>query len=197
MQRSIKTSPLPTDNAVDYELVLMNGMNVNIRVPWVAYVSDLVMNPNGECYVPQNGVGIEEHTDKTSPVPGLRQRLKKHLRVHHYLSASLQAGQREIDIYSVGNDAIALKVATFAPENNEYFLETVRAAFETGAAKNVSKLIIDLRGNGGGDICLGYQFVELVSRASNVSGIYDVFASNLTTTLFSIVFFTKSLFILG
>jgi len=44
-------------------------------------------------------------------------------------------------------------------------------------------LILDLRGNGGGDICLGYQVIDALMEESNPYGKYDVIHSEITTEI--------------
>ena len=60
-----------------------------------------------------------------------------------------------------GNEDLAvLSVPTFEPKSDVEFPDVVRECLATASKKGKTKLIIDLRGNGGGTVLLAYDFFE-------------------------------------
>lgn len=67
--------------------------------------------------------------------------------------------------------------------SDEQFLDIIFKTIEFGQMFSVPYLIFDLRSNGGGDICLGYQVINAVMEESNPYGRYDVIHSPLMDEL--------------
>jgi len=53
----------------------------------------------------------------------------------------------------------------------------------TAESKEVKNLIVDVIGNGGGSICLGYKIINQLVSERNPEGTYDIIHSNLTDAL--------------
>lgn len=63
---------------------------------------------------------------------------------------------------TTNKDLAVLRIPTFMPKSAREFSNTVRVFLATAEAYNRTKLVIDLRGNGGGEIALGYDlFAQL------------------------------------
>jgi hypothetical protein len=84
-------------------------------------------------------------------------------------SATLKA-----DVTSTITDAneLILRVSTFGPSDYPAFIHSVENAIAAHKSVNGTKLIIDFRANGGGDICLGYAFLRfLFPSLTQTSGV--------------------------
>jgi hypothetical protein len=89
----------------------------------------------------------------------------------------------DIAVFIVSPQVIALQITDFAPANNNDFISVVNTAITQGQSQNAPYLIIDVRGNGGGDICLGYQVVNLITGEIHPEGRYDIIQSPFATQL--------------
>lgn len=67
-----------------------------------------------------------------------------------------------VEFYIVNDETAALRIVSFAPPSTEDFLEVVDKLLEVAGQKNIPNLILDLRGNGGGSIPLGYQVIHRI-----------------------------------
>ncbi|KJE93316.1 hypothetical protein CAOG_04122 [Capsaspora owczarzaki ATCC 30864] len=77
-----------------------------------------------------------------------------------------------------------LKIATWAPANNSQFISSVMTGVRALTDANMQNLIIDLRLNGGGDICLAYGALRfLFPDVTPTIGRYDMKHSPLWNAL--------------
>jgi hypothetical protein len=83
--------------------------------------------------------------------------------------------------YEIVNGTVGwLKLATFGPPSNADFIATIQDALAAFTTAGATKLVVDLRGNGGGDICLGYAAGQLLFPDFALpTGIYDIVATPL------------------
>jgi len=95
------------------------------------------------------------------------------------VNRSAQQAPTDIAVFTVSQQVIALQILDFVPQNNQDFLNVVSTAITTGQNQNAPFLIIDVRGNGGGDICLGYQTINLITGEVHPEGRYDIIQSPL------------------
>jgi hypothetical protein len=68
-----------------------------------------------------------------------------------------------VSMHTIANGKTGiLTVKTFMPENPNEFIKTVENAFKTLESKStkMENLIVDLRGNGGGYVCLAYGLAQ-------------------------------------
>jgi hypothetical protein len=96
---------------------------------------------------------------------------------------STEQAQTDIAVFVVSSQVIALQITDFAPANNDNFLNVVTAAVTQGQTQNAPYLIIDVRGNGGGDICLGYEVINRITGEVHPEGRYDIIQSPFATQL--------------
>jgi hypothetical protein len=99
------------------------------------------------------------------------------------ISPGVNAAPTDIFAYSVSPQVVALKITDFAPANNADFLQVVTDALNLGKQQNAPFLIVDVRGNGGGDICLGYQVINRLVNEIHPEGRYDVIQNAFTLAL--------------
>jgi hypothetical protein len=96
---------------------------------------------------------------------------------------STEQAPTDIAVYIVNSQVIALQILDFAPANNANFLSVVNTAMTQGQTQNAPYLIIDVRGNGGGDICLGYEVINRIVGEIHPEGRYDIIQSPLALQL--------------
>jgi len=89
----------------------------------------------------------------------------------------------DISIFTVNDQVLALKIEDFEPEDNSEFLAVVDQLAAMGSLKNAPFLILDVRGNGGGDICLGYDVINRLVNERHPEGVYDIIHSDLNGLL--------------
>jgi hypothetical protein len=88
-------------------------------------------------------------------------------------------------MYQFDSNTMVLRITSFEPrDSNDAFLGTIESGIEYAQNNNVPHLIIDLRGNGGGDICLGYQVLHRLMEEEHPEGRYDVIHSDISTAAF-------------
>jgi hypothetical protein len=105
------------------------------------------------------------------------------LQMRQVTPSNLGATPTDIFVFSVSPQVVALQILDFEPANTADFLTVVNQALTTGATQNAPYLIVDVRGNGGGDICLGYQVINLLTNERHPEGRYDVIQNPLTLQL--------------
>eukprot|EP01128_Nolandella_sp_AFSM9_P012426 TRINITY_DN9271_c0_g1_i1.p1 TRINITY_DN9271_c0_g1~~TRINITY_DN9271_c0_g1_i1.p1 ORF type:complete len:616 (+),score=146.32 TRINITY_DN9271_c0_g1_i1:33-1850(+) len=86
-----------------------------------------------------------------------------------------------IEFYIVNDETAALRISSFAPRDDRAFLEIVDKMLEYAGQKAMPNLIIDLRGNGGGSIPLGYQVIHRLVNERHPEGDYDMIHSPLNS----------------
>ncbi len=88
-------------------------------------------------------------------------------------------------MYQFDSDTMVLRISSFMPrDSNNAFLNTIEQGIQYAQNNNIPQLIIDLRGNGGGDICLGYQVLHKLMEEDHPEGRYDVIHSDISTAAF-------------
>jgi len=75
----------------------------------------------------------------------------------------------DITVSALNKNVLIMQITSFEPANNSVFLDVVWETLNLADAFDVPYLILDLRGNGGGDICLGYQVRLSYSMCSLLS----------------------------
>jgi hypothetical protein len=69
---------------------------------------------------------------------------------------------REISFKTLDDGTGVLRINTFSPKSIEAFLDLLQQGVTTHQQYGGKRLIIDLRANGGGDICLGYAVLRFL-----------------------------------
>ena len=88
-------------------------------------------------------------------------------------------------MYQFDSSTMVLRITSFQPkDSNEAFLNTIEQGIKYAQDNNVPQLIVDLRGNGGGDICLGYQVLHKLMEEDHPEGRYDVIHSDISSAAF-------------
>eukprot|EP01102_Stenamoeba_stenopodia_P007170 TRINITY_DN2003_c0_g1_i1.p1 TRINITY_DN2003_c0_g1~~TRINITY_DN2003_c0_g1_i1.p1 ORF type:complete len:649 (-),score=177.00 TRINITY_DN2003_c0_g1_i1:68-1969(-) len=89
-----------------------------------------------------------------------------------------------ITVSALNKNVLIMQITSFEPANNSVFLDVVWETLNLADAFEVPYLILDLRGNGGGDICLGYQVINSLMEEHNPYGHYDLIHSELGQEIF-------------
>lgn len=72
-----------------------------------------------------------------------------------------KAAQRpDISFVNISSSTMLLTITTFEPNDETAFLQTLTNGIAFATQNNITQLIIDTSGNGGGDICLGYTVIS-------------------------------------
>jgi len=69
------------------------------------------------------------------------------------------------------------------PNNTDEFLNVINVLLEDSKQRNIPNLLLDLRGNGGGSICLGYEVIHRLLEEVHPEGRYDIIHSDLATAI--------------
>lgn len=107
-----------------------------------------------------------------------------------YDSATLGA---EVTSFIDSDNVLVLRIPTFNPTDAPAFIHAIESAIAGHQLVGGTRLIIDFRANGGGDICLGYAFIRfLFPQLTQMPGIapplvgrYDMAGSDLFTAFAS------------
>jgi len=97
------------------------------------------------------------------------------------------ASDYSISGYVYQEDLAVLAIPTFQPTDPVEFQNVVRELLATAHSKNKTKLIIDLRGNGGGDIFLGYDLYNQLFPSSQPYGLSNFRATPLLNAVGQVV----------
>jgi len=145
---------------------------------------DLVLIPHEPCYLSNRGL----------PCPG-----KSEL-----MGEAIMNGEVDLDsivgltplftgpaitAYALNSTVFVLRMETFGlptDEDNMEFLQVINNTVNLGKSKNVPNLIIDLRDNTGGSICLGFQAVAALMEESWPLGKKDIRQTSYMTHLFEV-----------
>ena len=194
----------PSTTSQIYTVQLKNHTVVNVEVPWAIYSTRSVTFSSAGC------TASSEVAAKVSSLPLSLPKLTSINFLDEFklpkedsvvlrdesnqkrgLSASLIAKYpsgsdvttAQIASFFVDNDTIALKISTFSPDVESQFLSVLHKTLTTAESKEVKNLIVDVIGNGGGSICLGYKIINQLVSERNPEGTYDIIHSNLTDAL--------------
>lgn len=86
-----------------------------------------------------------------------------------------------VDGYLLETDTLIIWIKTFSPKDYDLFQMTIVDLLLFAQDNEVKKLIIDLRDNGGGSVCLGYSVLDYLFHGEfNPYGQYDFAAPELS-----------------
>ncbi|CAK4678208.1 unnamed protein product [Aphanomyces euteiches] len=161
--RPLSTLELPTESSVEFTLVnpSTNATKV-VKYNWIGL----------------NGIATPGRAPETSPIAKLEhlfQRLVRHMLYHDLFEPSPEVSYDD-SIDQVG----VLKIAAFSSlidqDESEFlpsFVANVTDALTQFTRANKTTLIIDLTGNGGGDICLGYATIRYLFPFLDIDGPHE------------------------
>jgi hypothetical protein len=92
------------------------------------------------------------------------------------LKVSADANE-DIVLYFVGDDTAVIAITTFAPNSVTDFVQAFRSAYEIAVNYGKTKLVLDVSGNGGGYVCLGFRFVSFLLQSAD----YPIYEYDLNT----------------
>lgn len=84
------------------------------------------------------------------------------------------APRPDISFVNITSDIMLLTITTFEPDDEQAFMQTLTNGILFATKYNISKLLIDLSGNGGGDICLGFNVISQLLNEIHPVGSYDM-----------------------
>lgn len=191
-QRPLVLMPTPLGHSQHIEVAFANGTFASLHIPWgFFFTADTNYTKTG-CRRTLSRDNAEFRA--THPV-GKRTPLTEFLdhelrmQVPQYkmkAQGKAKAGELpDIAIHNVSADVLCLQITTFEPSSNADFLKVVSEVVALGSQGNVPYLILDVRGNGGGDICLGYQVISSLITERNPIGHYDIKENPLIDALVS------------
>jgi len=171
MHRNLVIDPFPSRSSVNYQFD--NGA---VNVPWlIASAKSISLTPN--CLL--------GHELNDLPFDIISELEKAALLFHETPSISPQISliplytSQSISVGFLSQEVLVMRIINFEPPNNDEFLNIVFNTIEVANLFDIPYLILDLRGNGGGDICLGYQVIDALMEESNPFGKYDIIHSPL------------------
>lgn len=188
-QRPLILMPTPLGPFQHLEVAYPNGTFGSFHLPWgFFFTKNTNYTRNGCINYGEPHANSKTSFEKPKPstflnefhVPELlvkETQINKNFRDSKTLEKTLLKAKQaapSISIFNVSSDIIGLQITTFSPDNNDQFLSVVEAATAQAQANSIPFLIIDVRGNGGGDICLGYQVIERLVAEPNPIGHYDI-----------------------
>ncbi|OQR99334.1 hydroxymethylglutaryl-CoA lyase, mitochondrial precursor [Thraustotheca clavata] len=122
-----------------------------------------------------NGAAFPGRTPPTSSkhkLEHLFQRLRRHLGHHNFIEE-----RPTVDFQWLNEQVGVLSITQFSPSGDEdgnawteWFGANITTALANFTVEGGKKLIIDLRGNGGGDICLGYATIRYLFPSWDPNG---------------------------
>lgn len=195
--------PAAAEESIVYRFKLTNGSLINITFPWLArssvayssfddfmsayYNADATSSPTGptgsdsaaartKTYRRTNGKVVSfgrhkaaELAETSVPIVPIR--------------TSIVGGA---GAYHVGNDTLVLYLNTFEPNDYVEFASVITDGYLYAYGKGLTRLLIDLTDNGGGDICLGRATLNFMFPDQQDWGPTDMprspLADNLTMT---------------
>jgi len=88
-----------------------------------------------------------------------------------------------IQVSLLSSQVMIMQLTSFEPQDNFKFLSIVDDSMKVADLFKIPYLILDLRSNGGGDICLGYQVISALMEEKNPFGKYDIIHSKATSII--------------
>ncbi|OQR94647.1 hypothetical protein ACHHYP_01013 [Achlya hypogyna] len=148
--RPLASFDIPKDDAVSYTLVHpTTGATKTLSYRWLGV--------NGAAFPGRTPPRSNSHR-----LEHLFARLKRHLTHHNFLDE-----KPTVAFHWLNDDVGVLSITQFSPSGDEdanlwtaYFGANITTALAEFTALGGKKLVLDLRGNGGGDICLGYATIR-------------------------------------
>jgi len=191
-QRPMVLFPPPLGPSQHIEFAYSNGTFGSFHIPWGFFMQQNVTYSASGCRV----FGEQNHNlmKEQKPKSVLEEfKLPKNIRTEvrfnkpkpHHQSRITAAPDHSISIHNVSSDVIVLQITSFVPASNKQFLAVVDEVVQLGLQGNIPNLILDVRGNGGGDICLGYQVIHNLIAEPNPIGHYDIIHSPLMDLMVS------------
>jgi hypothetical protein len=185
-QRVLSLFDIPAKNARKYALQdPKSGNVVDVVVPYLMVVAGGDITAQN-CFAPPssnqaaNSVNVLEQFSVPKEFKLLQgQGTKKAARAGGSFSSDA------ISMSQFDSDTMVLRITSFEPQDsNDAFLNTIEEGIKYAQDNGLTQLIIDLRGNGGGDICLGYQVLHRLMEEDHPEGRYDVIHSEISTAAF-------------
>ncbi|EQC28144.1 hypothetical protein SDRG_14101 [Saprolegnia diclina VS20] len=148
--RPLSTFDIPTEKNVSYTLTHpTTGESKTVTYNWVGL--------NGAAFP-----GRAPPTLTTRKLEHLFERLKRHLTHHNFVDE-----KPSVDFAWLNDDVGVLSITQFSPSGDQdanlwtaTFGLNITLALAEFSLQGGKKLVLDLRGNGGGDICLGYATIR-------------------------------------
>eukprot|EP01118_Nematostelium_gracile_P005246 TRINITY_DN1643_c0_g2_i3.p1 TRINITY_DN1643_c0_g2~~TRINITY_DN1643_c0_g2_i3.p1 ORF type:complete len:587 (-),score=101.46 TRINITY_DN1643_c0_g2_i3:101-1861(-) len=173
LKSQYQTRRLVLDDLPQNDFVVYSFEEGDLEVPWLAVspVAPLWIGPG--CYdMKRDHEEISLHTSD-----------------HQTDRANLKPlySSDQIESYLYSPDVVVISIESFEPADNSDFMKVAINTLQFAQKNSVNFMILDLRGNGGGDICLGYQLIDALMEESNPYGKYDIIHSPLMDQVVSVV----------
>jgi hypothetical protein len=152
--RELENYPLPSSPSQVYTLNI-NETSFQVNAPWLA-----LANRNIEL-APQKSQAevLKSDFDREHEVPGL---------------AWVPNDKRAASWRVLDSGTVVIRLTSFSTSNQAQWFRELEAAMLFSEANEVGTLIVDLRGNGGGSICLGFETVHRIMGETRPEGLYDI-----------------------
>ena len=156
---------VPTRPDVAFEVERADGTTATFDVKWLAAYNETAL-PTAEVDVVRAPTQLDD----------------MQVQATRLLGAAAPAADSSYYFEQINEDVGLLRIGTFGPGDMHDFAAVIQDGL---ASRTGSKLVIDLRANGGGDICLGYATLRALfpslglPKSGAVQGRYDMRASPL------------------
>eukprot|EP01119_Soliformovum_irregulare_P011568 TRINITY_DN2911_c0_g1_i1.p1 TRINITY_DN2911_c0_g1~~TRINITY_DN2911_c0_g1_i1.p1 ORF type:complete len:629 (-),score=162.68 TRINITY_DN2911_c0_g1_i1:176-2062(-) len=189
--RNLGASPFPSESDLTYKLKLANGTIVTVTFPWEGLSSRSIINTaqfNSICASSStkspfldfsSSLNFQlENTTSTFNFQ-LENQLENQLEIVPILNDT----DSGIGFWQVDEKTMVLYIDTWEPPSQRRFFDSVNRGILAGISRNLTRLILDMTLNGGGDICLGRQFLKYLFPNKINWGPTDVPVSDLAVNL--------------
>lgn len=191
-QRVGSIFPLPENTQQTYVFVDSQGNSKSVTVPWIVDVLGNV-NFDSHCTSSTKREAVQIADAMDTPIerrqmmrdryPAMKGKENAARRNSRAIFADLQE-KPSIQAFNLSSQVVVARIYDFEPADSHAFLNTFDSLMDYAQGANIPYLILDLRGNGGGSICLGYQLINRLMHERHPEGDYDVIESDLMTALF-------------
>eukprot|EP01122_Echinamoeba_exundans_P006460 TRINITY_DN1823_c0_g1_i1.p2 TRINITY_DN1823_c0_g1~~TRINITY_DN1823_c0_g1_i1.p2 ORF type:complete len:490 (-),score=160.92 TRINITY_DN1823_c0_g1_i1:57-1526(-) len=186
--------PLPDNTTQTYVFQDANGNQRSVVVDWKVDVLKTVTF-DSSCSNAFSDASVKIADSLDTPLERrnmMRERYpamkaKKHAmrRDNHLLFESKQQQKPSIQTFNLTSQVVVTRIYDFEPADSADFLNTFDSLMDYAQDANIPYMILDLRGNGGGSICLGYQLINRLMHERHPEGDYDVVEGDLMGALFT------------